>query len=65
MSKWPRPQPYAPARALRSAAQLQLAVPGNQEQTSGGHCLSCCGPPLWNQLLSEIRQAQSLFLNHF
>jgi hypothetical protein len=51
---------YVPARSLRSGQQSQLDQPKSTMKKYGDRAFSVCGPKLWNNLPSEIKNAESV-----
>ncbi len=51
---------HTPARTLRSADKLLLAVPRSQKKSKGDRAFMVVAPKLWNGLPLHIRQAPSL-----
>jgi hypothetical protein len=51
---------YVPARSLRSGQQNQLDQPKSTMKKYGDRAFSVCGPKLWNNLPSEIKNAESV-----
>ena len=51
---------YVPTRTLRSGSKHLLCVPRVRTKNYGERAFSFCGPKLWNDLPSSIKQATSV-----
>ena len=51
---------YKPSRALRSSCQMLLVVPKTKAKLDGDRSFAASAPRLWNALLADIKNSESL-----